>query len=154
MAGYAQDKDGLTERQRAFVSAYVANGGKLEKAAIEAGYAEGGARTRAYDLMRMPKVQAAIRLENNQQMGRHASSAIEVLKELMEKADSETVKAACAQSLLDRSGYKLPEQLVVTDNRTAADVERDLAILLGIAGEEDTDTPGKTDGEGVTRTQH
>ena len=128
-----KDADGLTVKQRGFVSAYVETGGKIAESGKLAGYAESSARTRGYELLQMPNIQEAIRQACNKQLAVHASMAIRVLSELAEKAESETVRNAAAQTLLDRSGYKLPDKLVINDTRTAQDVERDLAVLLGIA---------------------
>ena len=48
----------LTKRQRDLVEAYVANGGNLTKASVEAGYAEGNSgRVSAQKAMKTPHVQ-------------------------------------------------------------------------------------------------
>lgn len=51
---------GLTIKQRHFIDAYLANGGRAKDAAVEAGYAEGSAKQRGYELLRRPEVAAVI----------------------------------------------------------------------------------------------
>ena len=139
MAGEPKDDQGLTERQRAFVSAYAINPqtcGKVEQSAIEAGYSQGGARTRGGELLKMLHIQAAIRKECERVLASSAPLAISVLMELAESACSESVRLQAANSLLDRAGYKHPELIEISDNRTIEDVDRELASLLGLEPKE------------------
>ena len=128
-----KDSDGLTIRQRAYAREYVRNGGKGEQAAIAAGYGKAGARQRSTECLQAPAVQEEIRRQVNAMMSDHVPMCLRVLAELAEKAESETVRNSAAQTIMDRTGYKLPDKLVINDTRTAQDVERDLAVLLGIA---------------------
>jgi len=50
----------LTLRQERFIDEYLANGGRAKDAALEAGYAEGSAKQRGYELLRRPEVAAVI----------------------------------------------------------------------------------------------
>jgi hypothetical protein len=64
--------------------------------------------------------------------GECAPLAVHALRELAISASSETVRQAAASSLLDRTGYKAPVVIELDDHRTQADVDKELAILLGL----------------------
>ena len=135
MANEQKGSDGLTCRQRDFVSAYAINPktcGKVEQSAIEAGYSQGGARTRGGELLKMPHIQAAIRKQCEQVLASSAPLAISVLMELADSCCSTSVRLQAAISLLDRAGFRHHEKIEISDNRTQADVDRELAILLGL----------------------
>jgi hypothetical protein len=141
MANEQKGSDGLTCRQREFVSAYAINPqtcGKVEQSAIEAGYSQGGARTRGGELLKMGHIQAAIRKQCEQVLASSAPMAISVLVELTESACSESVRCTAACSLLDRAGFKTPAKIEISDHRTQADVDRELAILLGLDVQDET----------------
>ena len=131
---------GLTRRQADFAREFVLNGGKRAAAARAAGYSEVGVRVEANRLLRLPAVLDAVRKESEGAL--HASVALgqAVLAELAEHAESETVRLAAAQALLDRGGLQLvkrSEQVItVTDNRTDAELlahARRLASSLGMS---------------------
>ena len=135
MANEQKGSDGLTVRQRAFISAYAINSetcGKIEKSAIAAGYSPGGARTRGRELLDMPHIQAAIRKECEQVLASSAPMAISVLMELAVYSPSSSVRCTAACSLLDRAGFRHPEKIEINDHRTQAAVDRELAVLLGL----------------------
>jgi phage terminase small subunit len=50
----------LTLRQSRFIDEYLANGGRAKAAAVMAGYAEGSAKQRGYELLRRPEVAMVI----------------------------------------------------------------------------------------------
>ena len=132
MANEQKGSDGLTHRQRDFVSNYVLNGGNGTLAALEAGYSKNGCGVRSWELLRKPEIQKVIQEQCRRFIAECAPCAIKVLKELAESASSESVKLGAANSLLDRAGYKHVEKLEISDNRTIEDVDRELAMLLGI----------------------
>jgi hypothetical protein len=144
MAGEPKDSEGFTERQRAFVSAYAINPetcGKVEQSAIEAGYSQGGARTRGGELLKMPHIQAAIRKEGGQMLASSAPMAISVLVKLARFASSESVRFQAASSLLDRAGFKNPVQVEIKERRTLDEVDAELNMLLGITPSEKDKAP-------------
>ena len=136
MAGSPRNEYGLTAKQELFINAYVLNGGNGTQAAKDAGYAHPGAHTRAWDMLRMPPVQARMDTLCRDLMSKHAPAAIAALAQLAVSASSDTVRQAAASSLLDRTGYKVPIVVEVNDTRSQKDVDRELAILLGL------DSPG------------
>jgi hypothetical protein len=97
----------LTAKQKALVTAYVANGGKLSAAAEEAGYAEGhSGRVTAWRTMRLPHVQQYLMQETAQAFGLHAARALGKIAELSGGAKSEYVQLEASKDLLDRAGFK------------------------------------------------
>ena len=100
---------GLSDRQSAFVHAYVTLGGQrgaAASAAQTAGYSpenRAAARVRASELLRNPKVLAVLRDELTRKLNVAATLGIEVLIELALDAPPQ-VRLAAAKELLDR-GY-------------------------------------------------
>ena len=142
-SGGVMNEYGLTAKREAFVRNLVENGGNKKQAAIDAGYPEGSAGPRASEALNCPKVQARIETLLREHMsGVCAPIAVKALQELAVSSSSDTVRQAAASSLLDRTGYKVPVVLEITDHRTQADVDKELAILLGLdvlAGEDQPD---------------
>ena len=122
----------LTELQSAFTVKYVENGGNGTKAAIEAGYGPKGAHVRSSELLRLPHIQAEICRLCRSMLAVSAPMAIKVLGDLAVSASSESVKLQACISLLDRAGFKHSEKIEISDHRTQSDVDRELAILLGL----------------------
>ena len=127
------NEHGLTSMQEAFAREYVINGGNGTKAAKDAGYKANGAHSRAYELMQLPKVQERMAAVIRQQMQTHVPVCLKSLAELAACAQSESVKLAAASTLLDRTGYKAPVLIEVSDNRSQADIDSELAVLLGLS---------------------
>jgi len=59
-AGNKQDKSKLNERQKAFVDCYIQTGGNLSESARRAGYSPKNAGATGIELLKNPKIQAAI----------------------------------------------------------------------------------------------
>lgn len=118
--------DGLTDKQAAFVDAYVMNGGRTQDAAIEAGYAEDGARQAGNRLLKLPHIQQALTRETLRVLGMSAPQALHTIRRLSNDARSEYVKLQAAQDLLDRAGFKPPERV---DHRIDASLSVHLDIL-------------------------
>jgi phage terminase small subunit len=99
--------DDLTDRQRAFVRALVESGGG-PGAAVEAartvGYAPtsaAAARVRAHELLRNPKVLAALRDEIMRKLNAAAALGVNVLIELAQSGPPQ-VRLSAAKELVDR----------------------------------------------------
>ncbi len=135
--GSTRDASGLTPRARAFCLEFAASGGKKKESAVAAGYGEAGARTRAYELLQLEAVQREIRNQVNKLIAGFSPLAVQALSRIVESAKSEAVRRSAASDLLDRSGFKLPDVVEIHDHRTAADVDNDLAELLGVAFDDD-----------------
>src|SRR5690349_16964511 len=93
--------------QQMFVSTYVSNGGNASKAARTAGYSEKVARITAYNLLRNPRMLAAVRLEQARVIGGKLSSlALGTLEEIMlDRKTSPAVRVDAAKTVLDRAGF-------------------------------------------------
>lgn len=102
----------LTPKQRAFVTVLVRTGCTPTAAAREAGYSDAG--TSAYDLMRLPHVAAAVRLERERYVSAElASVATGTLHAiLVDKAAPAAARVQAARTVLEMSGdigrHKLP----------------------------------------------
>jgi phage terminase small subunit len=125
----------LTEKQQAFVSAYVASGGRVAKAAEAAGYAAPNEGSR---LLRNPNVLKAIQQAVMDDLGSAAVSALSAVKRLVRSANSEYVKLEAAKDILDRAGFKPPERVAVA---IAGDlkVSFDIAPQSGLVISNETD---------------
>ena len=131
--GYEVDKDtGLTERETSFVREYVTSGGKKQESAKAAGYSEVGAHSRAYELMRKPRVIKAIADVRRQAYQHFATKGQKVLDDLMmDEHTADSVKMNIALAFLDRAGDKQPETLTIIDKRSPKEIKDKLALLLG-----------------------
>jgi len=94
----------LTPKQRLFVMAIVRTGTNPTNAAREAGYSDAGAS--AYDLMRLPHIAAAIRLERERYIsGELANVATGTLHAiLVDKAAPAAARVQAARTVLEMSG--------------------------------------------------
>lgn len=101
--------DGLTEKQSAFVQAFVRIGcghADASRAAEAAGYAKGGEADAARRLLQMTHVRAAIRREQAGKLSTLANEAIDVLGAIMRDGDAPAkVRVECAKAVLDRAGF-------------------------------------------------
>lgn len=101
----------LTDRQDAFIDAYVTNGGRIEAAAIEAGYSEASARTLGSRLMKDDKVLAEIYRRTVNRVAVLAPRALNTVEVLATSARSEKVRLEAAADLLNRAGLKAPDRI-------------------------------------------
>ncbi|MEH7086776.1 terminase small subunit [Neobacillus drentensis] len=109
--------DNLTDKQKKFAEIFIeiSNG---QKAAIHAGYAEIGASQEAYRLLRNPRVKEYIdELEKERReriqsrLAGMAEKATEMLFELAQNAESESVRINALKDILDRAGFKPTDKL-------------------------------------------
>ncbi len=100
----------LTKKQRAFIENLIITGGKLEKAAILAGYSKRSAQTQAYLNLRLPHVLAEYRALLIQRLGAAAAGSLNSISDLSTNAQSEAVKLAASKDILDRMGLTVEKQ--------------------------------------------
>ena len=123
----------LTEGQRAFVIAHLLDGGRNNtQAAIMAGY--GGtpesARTRAFELMRTPKILAAIREEADRRLRSGAALAASALLEMAaDPMHKDRYKASV--ELLNRAGMVVEDvkRVIHEDYRSNAEIKTAILAL-------------------------
>lgn len=91
----------LTVKQRAFVTVLVRNGCTPTQAAREAGYAD--AKVSAYDLLRTPHIQAAVRFERSRYVACElANIATETLHQVMRDAQAPaSARVQAARTVLE-----------------------------------------------------
>ena len=106
MANQPKLNNGFTARQDRFIDCYILNGGKQRQAAIDAGYSESAADTRAHELLKREDVQNAINNRVNRQISNHVPLAIDTIKKLAVSANSESVRLTAAQDILNRAGIR------------------------------------------------
>lgn len=99
----------LTDKQAAFVRELVRNGGSQTDAARVAGYGDAGAR--AWELMQLPHVLAAIRAETERMItGAGPKSISWMLKALDDAKMAGAVRFQCAKWLAEAAGHGLAAQ--------------------------------------------
>ena len=103
--------DKITDKQMDFVEQLVTNGGKLEEAAVNAGYSKTSARRQAYALLDKPHVMEAYMRTLANELKANAGGAAKTITQLASGAKSEYVKLQAAQDLLDRIGMKAPDKV-------------------------------------------
>lgn len=116
---------GLTEKQEAFVSAYVATLGKVGLSARRAGYTAPNEGTR---LLQNPKVVDEIRRRVQADMTLHGISAIGVTRKLMKTARSDYVKLEAAKQLIALSPFQPPAKSLIA---LAGDLQVSFDITQG-----------------------
>lgn len=109
----------LTERQDRFVDEYVANGGRIERAAIDAGYSEVSARTIGSRLAKDPRILQEIYRRTVEQVALAAPKALATVERLAVTARSEKVQLEAAADLLNRAGVKAPDRI---DHRIGGEI--------------------------------
>lgn len=109
----------LTEKQDRFVDAYVSNGGRVEKAAIEAGYSETSARTIGSRLVKDSRILQEVYRRTVEQVALAAPKALSTVERLATSARSEKVQLEAAADLLNRAGVKAPDRV---DHRVAGEI--------------------------------
>ena len=125
----------ITARELKFAHAYTELGGKDGvgmQAALLAGYSVKGAATAAYRLLRRPLVIEAIKKEVERVFSINVVVGSKILLELaQDKSTPPSVRAQCAESLLNRGGLQLVR---LSENRiTIEDKRSDAEILSRIA---------------------
>lgn len=121
----------LTPKQRTFVLQLVRTGTNPTNAAREAGYSDAG--TSAYDLMRLPHVAAAIRLERERYIsGELANVATGTLHAiLVDKAAPASARVQAARTVLEMSGEIGRHKTSAEDDRPLSEMSADeLAKLI------------------------
>jgi len=106
-----EQADKLTEKQNAFVDAYVANGGRGTQAARDAGYADKSAHVEANRLLKNPLILQEIYRRTVMELGASAPQALATVRELAVSAKSDYVRLEASKDILDRAGLKAPDRV-------------------------------------------
>ena len=118
--------DELTARQKAFVAYYVEGGGTNgAEAARQAGYAPKFAKQKAYELLRLPRIQAALDSEIKDAWKASAVFAQTQLRRLAEDGSTDAVRLQATLALLDRAGYLVNKHHVHTHEHNLAGLTTD-----------------------------
>ena len=123
----------LTKRQKRLVDTLVASGCSIKKAAAEAGYSKGreceAGRVTGSKALRLPHVLAYLLAETSHELSIDAVRARLSIAQMSRDARSEYVRLLASKDILDRTGFKPPEQRQVTG-------ELKVSINLGSNGTE------------------
>lgn len=139
----------LTDMQKRFVTAIVVVGAKRDygaECARLAGYEPKWARQKAYELMRNPKVLAAIRREADIKLQASVLIGTMVLEEIaLDEKHKDRLKAAT--ELLNRGGMMLIQKVEHThkDDRTAAELVAFIRAMAAKNGMDPQKLLGHTD---------
>jgi hypothetical protein len=127
----------LTDRERDFVRALVANGGKMREAADEAGYQYKHNAQAARELMARPHVAQAVREERARVFdGELANAAVATIRELMTDPFSPAgVRLQAARLVFERTGEIGPERRQPDDPRDRPLAELTIEQLQSIVSE-------------------
>lgn len=127
----------LTDKEKAFVQAYVANGGNGRKAAREAGYTAKYAHQEAWRLLKRPNVVDAILDETSRAFAEDVPAARAVLRDLMLKSTNDGVRFQSAKALLEHGGLQVAQrhEHFFKDERTDDEIKariQSLSAELGV----------------------
>ena len=115
----------LTPKQRTFVLTLVRQGCKPTQAARTAGYADG--KVSAYDLLRSPHIQTAIRFERSRYvMGDLANLATATLRDVMDdKMAPASARVQAARTVLDMAAELGRSKSDANDDRPLSELSVD-----------------------------
>lgn len=111
----------MTDQQRKFCIAYVRCRNTL-KAALEAGYSKSYAKSRAYELLRIPEIATEVeRLEGEyykQTFKELALKGLTAIREIIESDENPTARLRAAEMVLKQAGHidpvKVDQELTIT----------------------------------------
>ena len=108
----------LTKRQRRLVDTLVSSGCTIKTAAAKAGYSKGreceSGRSMGSKALRLPHVLAYLLAETSHELSIDAVRARLSIASMSRDARSEYVRLLASKDILDRTGFKPPEQRQVT----------------------------------------
>ena len=124
----------LTNQRQVFVEEYVRSGDHLV-AAKKAGYKDTHTlRNEAYKLRRECADQITEELHRN--FAEIAPRALNILSDLAENADSESVRLGATRDLLDRAGFRPVDRHEIVKEKTVEELNAQLVSLVGENGAE------------------
>ena len=126
-----------TDRDEAFVTEYVSNGGNATQAALSCGVSGSSASTVGYRMK--SRLINNIEAAQKEALKGYASKALHQIQTLAETAVSENVKLNANRDLLDRAGWKPVERSEVTEvtdlqNMTIEELQTELDALYKADG--------------------
>ena len=125
-------KTGLTNQRQVFVEEYVRSGDHLE-AAKKAGYKDTHTlRNQACKLRREDEITD----ELHRNFAEIAPRALNILSDLAENAESESVRLGATRDLLDREGFRPVDRHEIVKEKTVEELNAQLVSLVGENGAE------------------
>ena len=128
-------KTDLTNQRQIFVEEYVRSGDHLE-AAKKAGYKDTHTlRNQACKLRRECANEITEELHRN--FAEIAPRALNILSDLAENAESESVRLGATRDLLDRAGFRPVDRHEIVKEKTVEELNAQLVSLVGENGGRD-----------------
>jgi hypothetical protein len=125
-------KTGLTNQRQVFVEEYVRSGDHLE-AAKKAGYKDTHTlRNQACKLRRECADEITGELHRN--FAEIAPRALNILSDLAENAESESVRLGATRDLLDRAGFRAVDRHEIVKQKSVEQLNTQLVSLVGDDG--------------------
>lgn len=129
----------MTEQWEIFATEY-ARTGNATQSAIVAGYSETSAYNQGYRLMkndevvkRIAEIQHQMSQELRDKMSAKASSAFEVLEQIMRNPDAKDAdRIKCAVEVLDRAGYVAEKKVEVSASKKDMDKADEIMLQFGM----------------------
>ncbi|MDC0078191.1 terminase small subunit [Deltaproteobacteria bacterium] len=127
-------KTDLTNQRQIFVEEYVRSGDHME-AAKKAGYKDTHTlRNQACKLRRECADEIADELHRN--FAEIAPRALNILSDLAENAESESVRLGATRDLLDRAGFRPVDRYQIAKEKSVEELNAQLVSLVGKDGAE------------------
>ena len=124
----------LTNQRQVFVEEYVRSGDHLD-AAKKAGYKDTHTlRNQACKLRRECADDISEELHRN--FAEIAPRALNILSDLTENAESESVRLGAARDLLDRAGFRPVDRHEIVKDKSVVELNAQLISLVGENGDE------------------
>jgi phage terminase small subunit len=122
----------ITAKQEAFIDAYCLTG-NASKAAEMAGYSPKAAKQKGYALKNQFSYE--IQEKTKKMIQDCVPGALSQLKNLVESAESESVKLGAIKDILDRAGHKpadkVEQQISHVESSSIDELKRELEALVG-----------------------
>jgi phage terminase small subunit len=122
----------ITAKQEAFIDAYCLTG-NASKAAEMAGYSPKAAKQKGYTLKNQFSYE--IQEKTKKMIQDCVPGALSQLKNLVESAESESVKLGAIKDILDRAGHKpadkVEQQISHVESSSIDELKRELEALVG-----------------------
>jgi phage terminase small subunit len=100
----------INEKQRKLVDTLLSEGCSVEDASKAAGFKGKTPAVQGYQTLKKPHVQEYMYQQIRESFGLHSLKAVNTLKNLSSSAKSEYIKLEASKDILDRAGFKAPDQ--------------------------------------------
>lgn len=100
----------INDKQKRLVDTLLSEGCSVEEASKSAGFKGKTPAVQGYQTLKKPHVQEYMYQQIRESFGLHSLKAVNTLKNLSSSAKSEYIKLEASKDILDRAGFKAPDQ--------------------------------------------